>query len=545
MNILLQNANVYDGTGADARQADVLIADDRIAAVGPNLPAEGAQVIDLRGLSLAPGFIDAHSHNDWMAIKREPLPWFAPFIRQGITSFVTGNCGLSATGFAQDSPHADLVGGGLFRFDDTTGRYGDMASFFDAIDRHTPCNIAAMMGHNSARAGVAGNEARPLTGDELTRMLAVLERGLREGACGLSLGLMYEPGLYAPREELKAVADLCVKYDRPMAVHPRACSKVSMAYPQLLGRPHLLRALDELHDLAWGTRLKLQYSHAIFVGRRSLPCKDELLRILEGMRAEGIDAMFDIYNETLGTTVITVVMPPWYMALDAGQKRQPLNMLRFRVMARASIMLLGFDFGDMTIAYIGPGHESYEGKTVAQIAREMGVADVEAYLRLCELSNFHGRINMGPYSTPEIITELSRHDQALYMTDGWVEAHGVQNPAIYDCFPKFLRDALLGRGDTLPRAVRKMTGATADRFSLKDRGYIRPGCFADLTVFDERALRDGQPDQGRAFGIERVFINGRQVMQSGALDEAALTTSGRAMRAGKARLGASGGQKFR
>lgn len=362
-------------------------------------------------------------------------------------------------------------------------------------------------------------------------MLAVLEQGLREGACGLSLGLMYEPGMYAPQEELKAVAELCVRYDRPLTVHPRACSKVSMAYPQLLGRPHLLRALDELHDLARGTPLKLQYSHAIFVGRRSFGCADKLLDTLAAMRAEGIDAQFDIYNETLGTSVITVVMPPWYQALDARAKRLPHNMLRFRALARASILLLGFDFSDITIAYIGPAHEQYEGKTVAQIARDMGVAPIEAYLRLCEWSDFKGRVNMGPYSTPELIERLSRNDHVLFMTDGWVEEHGVQNPAIYDCFPKFLRDALLGRGDTLPRAVRKMTGATADRFSLADRGYIRPGCFADLTVFDEQALRDGVPDRGAAFGIRRVFINGREVLSDGALDEGALKTSGQAMRA--------------
>lgn len=117
------------------------------------------------------------------------------------------------------------------------------------------------------------------------------------------------------------------------------------------------------------------------------------------------------------------------------------------------------------------------------------------------------------------------------MTDAWVEEHGVQNPAIYDCFPKFLRDSLLGIGDTMPRTIRKMTGAVADRFSIRDRGYIRPGCFADLTIFDEKALENGTPDRGQAFGIEKVFINGRCVLDGGELDKEALRTTGRAMRA--------------
>lgn len=529
MKTLLKNARIYDGSGQAPFTGNLLFEGDRILVVGQVPEAIDARVIDLDGLSLAPGFIDAHSHNDWFAIKRDPLPYFAPFIRQGITSFVTGNCGLSVTGFTDDSPHIGKVGAGLFSFADTIGQYGGVAEYFSAINGNTPCNIAALVGHGSARASVAGAENRPLTPDEMTRMLAILERGLREGACGLSLGLMYVPGLYAPIDELKAVARLCEKYDRPMTVHPRACSKVSMAYPQLLGRPHLLRALDELYEIARGSKLKLQYSHAIFVGRSSFACKDELVAIIEKMRREGIDAKFDIYHETLGVSIITVVMPPWYQALSKEKKRSFFNKLHFTVLARASMLLLGFNFDDICVAYLGEGLEAYEGKTVTQIARQMGVGGVEAYLRLCEMSQFKGRVNMGPYSTPEIIDDLARHGHVLFMTDAWVEDHGIQNPAIYDVFPKFLKQSLAGRGDTLPRTIRKMTGATADRFSLKDRGYLRENAFADLTVFDEQAVKDGTVDIEQSFGIRHVFINGRHVLKDGILDNAAATGCGQAM----------------
>ena len=159
-----------------------------------------------------------------------------------------------------------------------------------------------------------------------------------------------------------------------------------------------------------------------------------------------------------------------------------------------------------------------------------GISDLKAYLMLCEKSNFNGRVNMGPYSTPEIISEFEHDPLCLYMTDAWVEDKGVQNPAIYDCYPKFLRDSLLGTGDTMPHTVRRMTGAIADRYMLRERGYIKPGCYADLTVFDEQALRDATPDREQSFGIERLFINGVQVLDGGRLDEAALKTSGRAIR---------------
>ena len=527
---LFKDGWIYDGTGAEAFRGDILVDNDRIVKVSDDIhPEEGWEVVNLNGLSVAPGFMDAHSHNDWYAIKNEPQKYFEPFIRQGITSFVAGNCGLSAVGFEADSQHVDKVGGGLFSYTDTTGVYPTVSEFFEAIDGNTPCNIAVLAGHCSARASVAGYENRPLTDAERTKMLGIMENALREGACGLSLGLMYEPGIYASIDELKEVARLCEKYDRPMTVHPRACSAVSMTYP-LFGRPHLLRALDELVEIASGTKMKLHYSHAIFVGRRSFRCKDELLAILHGLKDKGVDIGFDIYNELLGVSVITVVLPAWYQALSPKQKRHWFNKLKLGILIKATIILLGFGWDDIQIAYIGPGYEKYEGKSVAQIAKEIGKSCLDAYLDLCEMSDFKGRVNMGPYSTPEIVNELSKDDGCLYMTDAWVEDHGIQNPAIYDCFPKFLKFSLCGTGDSMPNTIRKMTGAIADRFSIKERGLIKPGYFADLTVFDETKLRDGQPDQEKSFGIEKVYINGIKVLDGDVLDPEAIKHSGRAMR---------------
>ena len=528
---LFKNALIYDGTGIEAFKGDILVENDKIVQVKNGIQAEeGWEVIDLEGLSVSPGFIDAHSHNDWFAIKNNPQKYFEPFIRQGITSFVTGNCGLSAIGFESESQHVDKIGGGLFTYADTTGKYPTVSEFFSAIDRNTPCNIAVLAGHCTARASVAGYENRPLSESERKKMLGIMENALKEGACGLSLGLMYEPGIYAGIDELKDVAKLCEKYDRPMTVHPRACSAVSMTYP-LLGRPHLLRALDELVEIASGSRMKLHYSHAIFVGRRSFRCKDELLDILHRLKDNGVDMGFDIYSELLGVSVITVVLPAWYQALSPTQKRHWFNKLKLSILIRATIILLGFGWDDIQIAYIGPGYERYEGKSVAQIAKEMGKSCLDAYLDLCEMSDFKGRINMGPYSTPEIVSELSKDDSCLYMTDAWVEDYGIQNPAIYACFPKFLKFSLCGTGDTMPNTIRKMTGAVAERFSIKDRGQIKPGFYADLTVFDEEKLRNGQTDQQQSFGIEKVYVNGIKVLDGDILDAEAIKHSGMAMRA--------------
>ena len=408
---ILKGGRIYDGTAADPFIGDILFQGNRIIGVAPHLEDPEAKAIDISGLSVSSGFFDAHSHNDWFAARKQPLKYFEPFIRQGITSFITGNCGLSVVGFEPETPYVDKVGGGLFGYsDEMTGVYPDVDSFFNAIDGNTPCNIALLLGHCSARASVAGDSSRKLTPEETERMKAILEKGLKQGACGLSLGLMYVPGIYGDVPELREVAKLCEKYDRPMTVHPRAESKVSMDYP-LLGRAHNLRALDEMVEVTKGLKMKFQHSHLIFVGRNTFKTKDKAHAILDKMRSEGIDAQFDIYNELLGVSVITVVMPAWYQALSAKEKRGWWNKFKFSILCKASILLLGLGWEGLVIAYVGEGNERWEGKTVAECAREMGKSCIDAYLDLCEMSGFKGRINMGPYSTPEILAWQSKSGQ--------------------------------------------------------------------------------------------------------------------------------------
>ena len=526
---LIKNAKIYDGSGKPAFMGDVLIEGVRIVQLAASIPVESEfEVVDLNGLSLAPGFIDAHSHNDWFALRKDSGKYFDPFIRQGITTFVSGNCGLAATGFSDETAHKDKIGGGLFFFQDAAPR-GQVKDFLEAADGKMPCNMAVLAGHCTARASASGSASRKLTAQEEKEMLDTLELALQQGAAGISLGLMYDPGLYADTEELKKVAKLCEKYDRPLTVHPRASSAVSMSYPELLGRSHLLRAVDELADVVSGTKTKLHYSHAIFVGRRSFKDKDEFLEIVDRLRKQGVDLMFDIYNETLGVSVITVILPAWYQAMTPEERKKPPVRAKLSVLVYASSLLLGFGFKDIEIAYIGEGYEKYEGKSVHQIAKEEGMSDLAAYLMLCEKSNFQGRVNMGPYTTPEIISQFEKDPRCLYMTDAWVEDYGVQNPAIYDCFPKFLQDALLGTGDAMEKTIHRMTGATAERFQLRERGYIRPGYYADLTVFCEEELKNAVPNQKKSFGIHRVWINGKAVLNGEALDQELAKTSGKAI----------------
>ena len=148
---------------------------------------------------------------------------------------------------------------------------------------------------------------------------------------------------------------------------------------------------------------------------------------------------------------------------------------------------------------------------------------------LCEKSDFKGRVNMGPYTTPEIIHEFERRDDCLYMTDAWVEEKGVQNPSCYNCYPKFLRDALTGLGGNIEKTVRKMTGAIADRFALPERGYIKDGYFADLTIFNEEEIKNST-EQSKTFGIKSVYVNGKLVLDDKEIKEENTKTAGKAIR---------------
>ena len=531
MKTILTNCKIYDGTSYVNKFNTVIIDDDKIIYVGNSFEKDAnSNVIDLGGLSLSSGFIDAHSHNDWFAIKEESVKYFEPFLRQGITSFITGNCGLSVSGYKASSIHKNKIGLGLFSNSDTIGKYASFNNFFDAIDKTSPLNIASFIGHGTTRTCISGYENRMLTKEEETEMLDTFEQALKDGACGISLGLMYEPGIYAKPHELKKCVELCEKYNRVLAVHPRACSGVSLAYPIPFGRSHILKALDELVAITKNTKVKLQYSHVIFVGKKSFKVHEELISMLEGLRKDGIDAMFDIYAEVCGVSIITVIMPAWFQCLSTRDKKKFSNVAKFKILAVISKKLLGFDFDDMIIAYLGDEYKEYEGKSITKIAKEKNMSELDTYMYLCEISNYKGRIIVYNYSSPEIISKLSKHPNSLYMTDAWVEDVGLQNLAVHDGLPKFLHLSLNGKGDNMVNTVRKMTGAVADRFSISDRGYIKEGCFADITIFDENELKSTLPDQLKSFGIKKVFVNGEMVLDNESVYYNKFRNAGRAIR---------------
>lgn len=561
MKTLFQNAKVVDGSGAPAFLADVLVDKDRIAeirrmpetrafqeekiAASESQEASAAlakdnacrdsdrddiKCVDVAGKVLAPGFIDAHSHNDWFCLRRDGKErFFDSFIKQGITCMVVGNCGFSATGFHEDSPFLDDLGGELFHLDPSE-RFGSCKDWLDAIDENCPVNTTTLLGHGTARLAAAGLQKVELSPKEEENMLLTLEKGLQEGAAGISLGLMYLPGISASMRELEKVAALCAQYDRILTVHPRAESSRSMSY-SLLGRSHLLRAMDELDYLTRATGCRLEISHLIFVGRSTWKDVDEALEILDKLERDGYKVGFDMYPKNYGMSVITVVLPEWYQQLDIEARKSPWVQLKLRILIAITTRLLGFGFEDIMLAYAGDKHPDYNGRFISEIAKTEGRKPVEVYLNICEDSDFKARVLMGSYQNKEIVDRLMVHPQSIFMTDSWYEDKGVQYDSIYDAFPMFLRFA---REKQMPieETVHRMTGKTADRFQIPERGFIREGYFADLVILDPDTVAEGAATEDPPIGIEQVYINGLKAYDSeeGLLPER--NTAGRAIRIG-------------
>lgn len=511
MRILLKGGTIYDGSGEKPYPGDVLLEDGKITAAGGELSSDGCdRVIDCGGLSVAPGFIDAHSHNDFFYDYDAAESFYRPFVAQGITTQITGNCGFSPFGVSDDSKYKDLVGGGLFR----AVKPGKFSEFIERAKGRLYVNIIPLVGHGTTRISVSGYDPSPLDGKAIEEVTALADEAMRGGAWGGSFGFMYEPGIYSKRDELIAFARKIAEYDGILTVHPRACSKVALGYP-LLSKPHIELAFDEVAEIMKETGVRTEYSHLIFVGETSWKSLEPMLKKFYELNAQGFKIAYDNYSFTYGASVITVVLPPWYMALPKAERKKPFNMFKLKLMTWITKKALGLDFCDFIVAYISDEHKRYEGKTVSECAREEGLSDFDMYIKLVDLSEGKGRLYLGKYYNEAIIKRLMEDELSIFMTDAWVEEAGTQNGAAFQGFPYFLKRGA-DYGIPTEKVVRKMTGATADRFGLRERGYIRAGYRADITVFDESNIevKPEIPDFCPK-GIKHVFINGRPAVADG------------------------------
>ncbi len=533
---LLKNGLIVDGTKKKGFQGNLLIRNNRIEEISERKINAVGTVIDCAGLVVMPGIIDAHSHMDWVLPVRGHEELKVPFTAQGVTTFVAGQCGYGVAGFRKNTPFMskiEIYNRNLYRI-----QWDTMAQYFDYVQRNGMThNMLNFAGHGTTRASIRGFNAAPMSKDEMKEMLMLLERSMDEGAAGVSLGLQYEPGIFAKYGELSEVAKLVKRKNKVLSVHLRAYSSLSPGYPMstlkiLLDyvspfdgyEPHNLLAIDEMLNVARDTGVRLEISHLIFVGARTFKTyKGGLDRIDKAIK-QGVDVKFDTYSYHCGTSHINVVLPPWFLAKVPGAYKDKKMLERLRSELGLIQRFLGFGINDIQVTYAN--HEElnqYNGMFLGEIAKKRGMDWFESTMDIAERSGGKAAVLNHRYSNLEIVEALMQHPASLFMTDAGVALKGVQNPAAYGNFPRFLQLAREKKLISLEEAVYKMSGAAAERFQINDRGFLKAGLAADITVIDWKNIRDNNTlteTSKTPTGIESVFINGKQVVKKGKADTA-------------------------
>jgi N-acyl-D-amino-acid deacylase len=524
--LLLKNGLIVDGTGKKAYKGDLLIEGGSIEAVAPGGIEFAGETIDCAGKVVAPGFIDMHSHMDWVLPAKGRDELKTPFTAQGITTFVTGNCGYGVAGFRKNSPFREMLeskAAGLYSMP-----WDTMEEYFDVLGTQgITHNMATLAGHGTTRVSMRGFQSDPLTDDEMKEMLYLLEEALDQGAYGVSLGLQYEPGIFANPPELKKIAQLVARKDKILTVHLKAYSSLSGTYPlELFGTPHNILAIEDMLNLARETGVKLQISHLIFVGERTWKSYDTAIGLIEEAISEGVDVKFDTYAYHCGNSIINVFMPEWFLTQVPQAFESRASLLRLRAEITLIQKLLGFGYEDIQITE--PNHpelNQYSSMFLPEIAKKRGMGQFENFIDFAKKTDGKARVLNHNYSTEEQVKAMMRHPASLFQTDTEVALNGIQNPAAYGNFPRFLQYARDYRLLSLEDVVHKMTGAAAEQFSIKDRGVLRKGFAADITVFDWEKVKDNNTTEKTdkaPTGIQYVFINGQPAVAKGSLNTSIL-----------------------
>ena len=527
-DLIVRNGTIVDGTGRPRFRADLGLREGQIAAIAEGEPLQGQNLLDADGLVVAPGFVDVHSHADWILPLSDHDAILAPLLLQGVTTVVTGHCGFSPAPVTDaDIPLADayseMVRDRAFDY-----RWRSFGEFLAELERGgLLLNAAFLVGHGALRYAVLGDSTGAPDPGQLEDLRRGVRRAMAEGALGLSAGLAYAPGVFARNDELLPLLRTVAELGGAFTVHGRAYSWISPFYsPMIGGIAHNIRSVRELLGLAREAGVRLQLSHQIFVGRRTWRTHRTVLRDIERAAAAGLDVAFDAFPYTCGNETINVVLPPWFLADFDRHICDPRSLKRLKRVIDGERWVLGLDYGDITLLQVGaPDLAELEGLDIGAIGRRLRMSGFEAYLHVARASGGKARILLSTYSGDDEHEDPLRaalsHPLCSFMTDTILTQHGRPNPGSYGTFPRILgrysRDLGLF---SLEEAVRRMTSYPAQRMNLAAVGRIAEGVAADLVLFDPATIADrttrNRPD-APPIGIHTVLIGGQIVAQNGRL----------------------------
>ncbi|MYE20308.1 MAG: D-aminoacylase [Rhodospirillales bacterium] len=461
-DLVIRNASIIDGSGAPARSGDIAIAGDRVSAIGALAHLSGAAELDVGGRAGAPGFIDVHTHDDRAVLSD---PDMTCKVSQGVTTVVTGNCGISLAPLKPATappPPSDLIG------DRPEHYFADFGAYLSALDRDPPAvNVVAQVGHSTLRIGAMDGLDRAATPSEIARMRGRLEDSLAAGAVGMSTGLFYPPANAAPTEE---VVELAAALAPAGAIHSTHMRDETA---------HVLESLDETFEIGRKAHVPVVISHHKCAGTPNHGRTLESLPKIDAAR-ETQPIALDVYPYVAGSTVLN-----------------PHRMMS------ASRVIVTWSKSVPEAA----------GRDLSEIAAAWGCTETTAAERLQPAGAIYFIMD------EEDVRRVLSYPHAMIGSDGLPHDQH-PHPRLWGTFPRVLghyaRDVGLF---PLEEAVRRMTGLSAAQFGLTDRGVLRAGAYADLVVFDPRTVADcstWEEPARPASGIELVMVNGRAVWQAGA-----------------------------
>jgi N-acyl-D-amino-acid deacylase len=480
-DLVITNARIVDGTGNPWFRGSIAVKAGRIVKVGTVDAANARQTIDAKNNVVAPGFIDVHVHTEDVFSHPEA----ENFIRMGVTTMVTGNCGGSTT---------DVAG--------FLGRYKE---------KPLSANVATLIAHGSVRAKVMGLDDRAPTAEEQERMNSMVEQGMKDGAVGLSTGLIYVPGTYAKTDEVVELAKAAAKYGGTYASHIRN------------EEAHVVDAINEAINIGEQAKMPVEISHFKISAKTLWGQTPKTLGLVQAARARGLAVTVDQYAYTASSTSLDSRMPSWALAggRAEGRKRIADAATRARIVDEMKQELKERGFKDYSYAYVASyrAEPKFNGKNIADITKEVrGKKKVDDQIdQILEMYDKGGASMVYRSMNEDDVQNIMREPFTMIASDSGVRefGEGVPHPRGYGnnarVLGHYVRELKI---ISLEDAIRKMTSLPAQTFGLRDRGQIREGFAADLVIFDENKVIDKatfeQPHQ-YAEGFIDVIVNGEVV----------------------------------
>ena len=517
-DLLIKNGTVVDGTGGPRRAADVGIAGGKITAVGSLAEATAARIIDAKGLVVAPGFIDMHTHSDTTMLKD---PGGESKAHQGVTTEVTGNCGHSPFPVSKNAEHA-AIQRSSWQFRTPDWDWTDLDGWADAQHRTgISLNIAPQVGQGAIRKAVGLNDDRPPTEDEMKEMRSLAAEAVEQGAFAVSTGLTTAPSSYATTDELVELVEAISPYEGAFYV----------SHARLWANEHV-RAVEECVEIGRRAGVPAQYSHMAIVDSRNFGDGPSMVEVVDRARDEGMDVTYDMYPYTAAGSGLMQLVPEWLQEGGVPSMLRRLRDPQLRQRAREDLVKYGwfrglpFVWESLVLSNISTdANQDLVGLSIGQVAERRKADPYETLLALIDEEDNRVGIVMHNRTESDIRFFLG-HEAAMIGSDGnAISPTGSQSvdqphPRFYGTFPRVLGRYVREEPSVLSLevAIRKMTGLPAERLTLKDRGLIAEGLVADIVLFDPDTVIDRatfEAPHQYPVGIPYVFVAGTAVVDGG------------------------------